>query len=187
MAGEMKPDGGKPPAAAVLSFAGCLYFAMLGAALLWLWQRERLSALPQVALGDHGLWAAAGSGLLAGLLGTAALAAASRTSAGVRACEQRIGVVLGAMGESAVIGLSTLSALAEEFFFRLAVQDALGLPVAVALYVVLNTGPGFWAWAPVALGFGLLFGSLVHWGLGLLSATVAHAVVNYLSLRRILP
>jgi membrane protease YdiL (CAAX protease family) len=187
MAAEVRPEGTRPPAGAVLSFAGCLYFAMIGAGALWLWQRERLAALPQAALGEHGLWVAAASGLSAGLLGSAVLALASRANAGVRACEQRIGAVLGTLRDAGLIALSMLSAVAEEFFFRLAVQDALGLPIAVALYVVLNTGPGFWSWAPVALGFGLLFGAMVDSGLGLLAATVAHAVVNYLSLRRILP
>lgn len=189
MAGEIEPPArpGPPPTRTALAFAGCLYLAMLLVALLWLWQRDRLAALPHSALGEHGLWAAAGSGLLAGLLGAATLAGIARRSGAVRGCEQRIAAVLGHLDDRVVLLLSVWSALAEEFFFRLAVQDALGWPTAVALYVVLNTGPGFWSWAPVALGYGLLFGSLVHHGLGLLSAAAAHAVVNYLSLRRILP
>jgi membrane protease YdiL (CAAX protease family) len=176
-----------PPLRATLAFAGCLYLVLLLAALAWLWQRERLAAVPASALGGHGLWVAAGSGLLAGLLGAGALALAARWSSRVRACEQRIAAVLGSLDDRLVLALSVYAAVAEEFFFRLAVQDAFGWPVAVALYVLLNTGPGFWSWAPVALGGGLVFGLMVESGLGLLSATAAHAVVNYLSLRRILP
>lgn len=189
--GRPPPGGREPPVppapGATLGFAGCLYVLMMAGALLWLGMRDRLAALPAAALGEHGLWPAAGTGLGAGLLGAAALASAARRSAALRRCEQRIAAVLGAMGEGSVLVLSLWSAVAEELFFRLAVQDALGLPAAVALYTLMNTGPGFWAWAPVAVLGALLFGGLVASGLGLLSATAAHAVINYLSLRRILP
>ena len=95
--------------------------------------------------------------------------------------------MVGPLSEAQLLTLSLVSAVAEEFFFRLAVQDALGLPASVALYVLLNTGPGFWSWALIALGSGLLFSGLVATGFGLLAATTAHAIINYLSLRRILP
>lgn len=176
----------EPSARSLLATGGCLYFAMLAGALFWLDWRDRLAAVPERAIGEHGIWISAGIGLAAGLGAAAILALASRASVAVRGCELRVATLLGPMPDRAVLGLALLSAVAEEFFFRLAVQDALGMPAAVALYVVLNTGPGFWAWAPVALASGLLFSGLVALGCGLLAATVAHAVMTYLALQRIL-
>lgn len=185
MAAPVEPDG-TAPGGKNLAFAGCLYSLLLGGALLWLGLRHALGELPRQAVGEHGLLAAAGVGLGGGLGATGALALASRGSAAVRAVEERMAAILGRMDDSRLCAFALLASVAEEVFFRLAAQDALGLPLAVALYVAVNTGPGFLAWMPVALGAGLLFSGMVAAGFGLLSATSAHAIVNYLSLRRIL-
>jgi hypothetical protein len=180
--------GDEPPApGAVLWAAGAVYTLLLLGALLWLWLRDRLPALPASALGEHGLWPAAAAGLGTGLLGAAGLAAAARRFAGLGRCERRIAAFLGAQRDGALLVLAMGSAVAEELFFRLAVQDALGPVAAVAIYVGMNTGPGFWPWLPVALVAAVAFTALVQCGLGLLSATVAHALINYLTLRRIAP
>lgn len=187
MAESLKPeDGNQPPAGVALQVAGCLYVMMLVAALVWLWAGDRMQVLPEHALGRHGMLASAGTGLAAGLLGAWLLTLADRFSS-VQSCTDRIANLLGSLGDNQILALSVLSAVAEEVFFRLAVQDALGMPIAVALYVLLNTGPGFWSSSWLALCGGLLFSGLVELGFGLLSATTAHAIINYLSLRRILP
>lgn len=184
MTGDPEPPS---DARTVHTFAGCLYSAMLVGAVLWLWWRDRTDALATAALGDHGLPVAIGAGLVGGLLGAWALNFASRHVAPLATIEQRIASTLGPLGETSILWLSLLGALAEEMFFRLAVQDLAGLTGSVALYTVMNTGPGFWAWAPVALLSALLFSGLVLGGCGLLAATTAHALMNYLTLRRILP
>jgi membrane protease YdiL (CAAX protease family) len=180
----------RPPPAhegrAAMLYAGCLWVLLLAGALLWLWARDRLPELQKQALGEHGLWASASAGLAVGLGGALAFARAARSFAAMRAMERRIAGILGPMAESQVLALALGSAVAEEIFFRLAVQDAIGLAGAVACYALMNTGPGFWAFLPVALVSGLAFGLLVQNGFGLLSATAAHALINYLSLRRIL-
>ncbi|MBP8300199.1 MAG: hypothetical protein KA020_07560, partial [Planctomycetes bacterium] len=48
---------------------GGIYTLLLGGALLWLWARDRLEILHSRAIGEHGLLASAGLGLLVGLLG----------------------------------------------------------------------------------------------------------------------
>jgi membrane protease YdiL (CAAX protease family) len=171
--------------AAVL-YAGCLYVLLLAGAFSWLWVRDRLSQVHEQALGEHGLWAGAGAGLAVGLGGAFLIAWAARSFAALAAMERRIAAILGPMAEPQVLTLALCSAVAEEMFFRLAVQDAIGLVGAVACYALMNTGPGFWAFLPVAVVSGLAFGLLVQNGLGLLSATTAHALINYFSLRRIL-
>jgi hypothetical protein len=180
-------DGGAPAPATVLWSAAFVYAAMTGGAWLWLHLRDRTGALAATALGEHGLWTAAGVGAAAGLLGAWSLSAVARRNGPVRSCEQRLARFIGAQSDRAALLLSLVSAIAEELTFRLAVQDALGPIAAVALYAALNTGPGFWPWLPVAVIAGALFSTLVVLGFGLLSATIAHALINYLTLRRILP
>ncbi len=175
--GTGRPDVGLP-------VAGCLYLLMMAGGYWWLWLRDRQDAIAEAAIGAHGIWMSAGAGLLAGLVGTGGLALASRLPR-FGGAERKLAEVLGPLSDRQMLGISLVAAVAEEFFFRLAVQDAMGWPAAVAFYVVLNTGPGLWVWMPIALVSGLLFSGLVALGFGLLSATVAHAVINYLSLRRI--
>ncbi|MBK8099131.1 MAG: hypothetical protein IPK26_18640 [Planctomycetes bacterium] len=184
----MNVDQEPPPdARTVHTFAGCLYSLMLVGSMFWLWLRDRTDVLATTALGNHGLPVALGAGLLGGGLGAGALTLASRRLRSLRTIEQRLATALGPLGETSILWLSLLGALAEEMFFRLAVQDLAGLTGSVALYTVMNTGPGFWAWAPVALLSALLFSGLVLGGCGLLAATTAHALMNYFTLRRILP
>jgi hypothetical protein len=179
-----KPSAAPAPRPLV-PLAVVFYGAMLAGAWLWLWMRGRLGRLNELALGDYGLFAAAGTGLGAGLLAAAVLALLSRRVPAVRACEARIAAVVGGLQDPQLLQLALLSAIGEEAFFRVAAQDEFGLPVAVAVYAALSTGPGFWAWAPIAAGAAALFGGLLCAGGGLLAATTAHAIATYLSLRRI--
>lgn len=182
---EPGPDP-SPTSAAVVTVAVVVYGLMATAALVWLSWRDRLGELPRGALGQHGLWVGAGAGLVAGFAFAGLLALAARLPPIAR-CERRFAALLGPQTEAAVLALSLGAAIAEELFFRLAVQDAIGPIGAVACYVVVNTGPGFWPWLPVAATAGALFSGLVHAGCGLFAATLAHALINYLTLRRILP
>jgi hypothetical protein len=187
MTGPGEPGEERPAAATVLWSAVFVYGAMAAGAWLWLHLRDRTAALPAMALGDHGLWASAGVGAALGLAGAWALAAGSRRLPPLQRCERRLAAFVGAQPEAGTLVLSLIGALAEELMFRFAAQDALGPVAAVALYAALNTGPGFWPWLPVAIVAGASFSALVALGFGLLSATIAHALVNYLALRRILP
>jgi membrane protease YdiL (CAAX protease family) len=171
---------------ALLQVAGCLYTLLLLAALLWLWARDALEALPRMAVGSHGVLVSGATGLGAGLLGSLLLALAARRFRAMQSLERKVATMMGELSDAQILALSVFGALAEELFFRLAVLDALGLEWSVALFVVLNTGPGFWAWAPVALLMAVGFGAMVVSGFGLLSVTAAHALINYLTLRRIL-
>lgn len=165
--------------------AGCLYLVMVLGAVLWLWLRNDLGALAREAIGSRGQWASLAAGLGAGLLGTACLAGVSRLVPAFAALEARVAGLLGTMTDRQALWLSLSSAVGEELLFRLAVQQALGFWWSVVLFTLLNTGPGLWAWSIVAFVMGLSFCAMVEWGLGLLSVTVAHAIVTYLSLRRL--
>ena len=87
--------------------------------------------------------------------------------------------MLGSLSEREITVVSLFSALGEEFFFRLAMQDAIGLYWSAAIFGLLHFGPkGTMLWTVMAFVLGLGFGWMVELGCGLLSVTVAHALVN---------
>ena len=85
------------------------------------------------------------------------------------------------LGDRAAVAVVLLAAVAEELFFRLAVQDTFGLLGSVAASVLANASVGRWSWLVVALLHALLLGLLVELGFGLLASSTAHAVLNYLT------
>ncbi|HEX5050869.1 MAG TPA: hypothetical protein VFZ65_03775 [Planctomycetota bacterium] len=176
----------EPDAGSTLLAAGLMYAVVAAIALLWLWWRDRLDALPEAAVGRHGPWAASGVGLAVGCLGAVGLALLARRLRALQHYETLAQHALGRMGDGSTLALVLVGAVAEEIFFRLAVQDALGLPGSVALYVLLYSSvAGLWL-IPFALLHALALGSIVQQGFGLLGSTTAHSILNYLSLRRIL-
>lgn len=94
--------------------------------------------------------------------------------------------MFGPIGETPMLALILVSAVAEEVFFRLAVQDVFGLLGSVAAYVVVNSTTAGWRWIPITALHAAVLGAMMQLGFGLLGTTTANAVLNYLSLRRIL-
>ena len=92
--------------------------------------------------------------------------------------------VVGDLSEAEIILIALASAIGEEMLFRGAMQDHLNLYVSALVFGLLHTGPGLWLWTCVASILGLLFGAMVYFQFGLLSVTVAHALINFTSLRR---
>jgi membrane protease YdiL (CAAX protease family) len=169
----------------VLGAGSVVYGGMALSALAWLWLRGRLEALPERAIGDHGPFVASGLGLAVGWLAARLFAAVNPRVARLREIEAMARRSFERASDAAMIGFVTLGALAEELFFRLAVQDAFGLAGSVALCAVVNSSLAGWAWLPVAGVHALALGLLVQQGFGLLGSTTASAVMNYLNLRRI--
>jgi hypothetical protein len=180
----LEPDDIQQPRA-VLGAGALLYAVMAALALGWLWLRDRMDVLPAQAIGRHGPWLAAGLGLLIGWCGAMAFAVLVRRVQQFRAYAALTRRVFTDVGEISSMTFVLLGAVAEELLFRLAVQDAIGLVGAVAVYVLLHMGIGGPWVIPVSLLHGLALGLLVHQGFGLLSSTTANAIMNYLSLRRI--
>jgi hypothetical protein len=189
----MSPAGRAPdeepasaPESRLLLAAGVMLHGLMAiAALTWLWLRDRTEALPERAIGSHGPWLASGTGLLTGLLGAMVLAAVSPRFARLRDVEALARRSFAPVGDAAIVLFVTVGAIAEELFFRLAVQDALGLAGSVAVCVAVNSSIAGWVWLPIAAGHALVLGLLVQQGFGLLGATTANAVMNYFHLRRI--
>ncbi len=175
-----------PPESRFLLAAGTiLYGVMMLVALLWLWLRDRMEALPPAAVGTHGPWLASAIGLGVGWLGACALAIVNPRVARMRELEAVAKRSFQASGEMAAILFVTVGAIAEELFFRLAAQDAFGVTGSVAVAVLVNSYLAGWRWIPVSLLHALALSLIVQQGFGLLGSTTASAVMNYLNLRRI--
>lgn len=168
-------------------FAGAAVYAVIVAvALGWLWMRDRHSLLPELAIGERGPWWGSASGLLVGLAGAWLMRWLGPRSAVLQAIERHARDLFDGVGETWTTVFVLWAAVAEEIFFRLAVQDAIGLPWAVAVYAIMNSSIAGLGVLPLAALHAAVLGLLVQHGFGLLGSTTAHAIMNHLSLRRIL-
>jgi len=169
----------------VVAAVGCFYAMMLAAAVAWLWSRDRLVVLQTEAVGRHGVLLASAAGLLTGLCGTGIFLAVRRAG-WARNVEVQVRSMFAPIGASSTFAVVLVGAVAEEVFFRLAVQDAFGLLGAVALCAFVSTCTVGLAWLPFLVLHATALGLLMHHGFGLLGTTTANAIVNHLCLRRIL-
>jgi uncharacterized protein len=176
-------------AAARRSFylVGWIFYLVLAiAAILWLGaQRGRIGLALFVEPGTF--WIDIGLGLGAGafLLGIWWLA--ERLSSSARELEAALAALVGPIPRAEALALALLSALAEELFFRGALQGAIGLLPATVIFALLHSGPGraFRLWGLFAFVAGLLLGYLVVGREALGGAIVAHALVNGVHLDRL--
>ena len=114
-----------------------------------------------------------------------ALGLLTRYSGAFARLETRLAELIGPLTETEIIVVALCSSLGEELFFRVAMQDAWGLWPAAIVFGLLHVGPGgLLPWTITAVVMGVGFGWMIEVGCGLLSVTMAHALINYLSLRR---
>lgn len=179
--------GGEPePEPGFLFAAGVVLYGVMGAlALFWLWLRDRTDALPEQAIGTHGPFVASGVGLVVGVVGARLVHLVEARNDRVREMTSAAQRMFHKAPEGVGIAFVLVAATAEELFFRLAVQDAFGLVGSVAVYVMLHTSAGGLRWFVFLTVHALSLGLLVHLGFGLLGSTTAHAVLNYLHLRKV--
>jgi membrane protease YdiL (CAAX protease family) len=128
------------------------------------------------------------------LLGVATAAAMVVAWEGLRArstlardLEERLREVAGELTRDEALGLAVLSGVAEEVFFRGALQPTAGYLVATAVFGLLHTGRGreLRLWTLAALVAGAALGGLMAWRGNLLAPIVAHAGVNAVGLSRL--
>lgn len=167
-------------------FSWYFYLFLAIAGLVWIgFQR---GAIPAELFFSPATWwrdLAAGLGVAGVLL--VAWAAGRRWLAAARELEERVAELLGPIEPAEAVGLAFLSGVAEEVFFRGAVQEAWGWLVAAALFALLHTGPGraLRLWTVFAAVAGLALGAVTLATGNLLAAIVAHFVVNAVGLSRI--
>jgi membrane protease YdiL (CAAX protease family) len=97
-----------------------------------------------------------------------------------RALQEELRPIIADLSSAEIAFLALASGLAEELFFRGAMQPALGLLTTSLIFGVVHTGPKrvFLWWAVWAFAMGLVFGAIfeatgVLWG-----AVLAHALIN---------
>jgi hypothetical protein len=127
--------------------------------------------------------------VIAGLALGAAMILASRvwttrTPVGRRLAVQLAALVAG-LGRREVVALALLSGVAEEAFFRGALQPRVGWLAASALFGLAHFHPrrDLRAWSASALLAGLALGALFEASGDLVAPAVAHSLVNAVNLR----
>jgi hypothetical protein len=126
-----------------------------------------------------------GAGLAAGAVLVAASRVASARSAAGRALAVELGRLLGPLSARRAWLFAGASGLAEEAFFRGALQPRVGWLAATVLFAAAHFVPvaRLASWALFALVAGALFGALFAATGDLLAPVAAHVLVNGLNLR----
>lgn len=156
------------------------------AAVIWIGWREKVIRL-DLFVDPAEWWIDLGAGVAGGLVLVGVWRLAARWFAVARSLESRLGALLGSLTRAEVIALAVISGLAEELFFRGAVQGSWGFIWATALFAALHTGRerSLRFWTLFAAAAGALFGGLMLWRGNLLAPITAHFVVNAVNLQRI--
>lgn len=169
--------------------AVAFYVAVLGIALGWgaLRGDVNIFVLPAESLGGTlDLPWRVGLGIGVGSLAVVAARLISRFQ-WARRLNAEFRRLLGPLSLAQVTLLAIASAVAEEAFFRGAMQPDLGLVPTSVIFGLLHVGPGraFWPWTLSALAAGFALGAVTHYTGDLLAATLAHFTVNYFNLWQI--
>jgi hypothetical protein len=163
-----------------------LYAALLGLALLWGGLRGDVNVfvLPREAgTPPPGLVGSVALGVGLGVVAVLASRGISRFE-WARRLNAEFRRLLGPLTLGQVTVLAITSAVAEEAFFRGAMQPALGYPATSIIFGLLHLGPGrvYWPWTFSALAAGFAFGGITLYTGDILAATLAHFTVNYFNL-----
>ena len=96
-------------------------------------------------------------------------------------------MLLGKPSARECVALGLASGVAEEAFFRGALQPALGWLLASLIFGLVHFAPRreLLPWTGFALGAGMLLGGLFEWTGNLVAPIVAHVVINAVNLRRL--
>ena len=183
-------DGATPPQRrSLVRLAILFYGALLGVTMLW-------SALSGFPLGFAGPEAAdrgvaplrdASVGLVAGLVVIFVSREFTRRSRWGEELARALAAVLGRLSWPECLALAALSGVAEEAFFRGALQPRLGLVAASLIFGLAHFVPRreLLPWAAFSIAAGFLLGFLFDATGNLLAPVITHALVNAVNLRHL--
>ena len=166
--------------------AWIFYLALAIAGLLWTGsQRGHLGI--ELFVDPGGWWVDLGAGIAIGGGLLVLWWALWRWVAAARHLEDELAALLAPLSVAEAVSLALISAVAEELFFRGALQGAIGFLPAAVLFALMHAGPGkgFRIWTLFALAGGLALGALVALRGPLGGAIVAHLMVNGVNLVRL--
>ena len=174
-------------ASARLVFGLCFYGLVVVVALLWrtgVYGEAIVFASAADAAGAQNFLAdfAVGVGVGLTLAGTSFLAT-TRSTWGKRLSTE-LATALGPLGLKRALVLAVASGIAEEMFFRGALQPRVGLGVASVLFAAAHFLPRrvLLPWTAFALVAGFMLGGLFEWTGNLVAPVTAHIVVNAINL-----
>lgn len=126
-------------------------------------------------------------GLAVGVGAVAASRAVSRRTRWGDRLARSLGGLLGPLSWRECALLAAVSGIAEEAFFRGALQPHLGLTAASLLFGLAHFAPqrDLWPWTALSVGAGFLLGGLFAWTGNLVAPVVAHAFINAVNLRHL--
>jgi membrane protease YdiL (CAAX protease family) len=165
----------------------CFYAAVTAAALFWrvgLYGEPIFFASAADAAATSNLARDFALGLLVGI-GVVCVSFLCATYTGWgRAVASELAAAIGTLGMTGALLLAFASGLAEEMFFRGALQPRVGLLPASILFAGMHFIPRrtLLPWTAFALVAGLLLGGLFQWTGNLLAPVTAHIVVNAVNL-----
>ena len=183
--GKSAPQGGAPQTLSARLVLG--FYALMGAAAL-VWRAVADGVLPWAespappALPIHGRVAA---GLAAGAVLVVLSRVFTARSAAGHALAGELARLVGPLSLGRAWLFAAASGLAEEAFFRGALQPRVGWLGATLIFAAAHfvPSPKLWSWSLFALAAGALFGGLFAVTGDLLAPLLAHVLVNALNLR----
>jgi membrane protease YdiL (CAAX protease family) len=163
------------------------YGGLLGLAILWSCLRGDPGLLqPAGHTPVHPFWAAL-AGTAVGLVVALLSQISVRRFRWAARLELEFARILGPMTGWTIFFLAVASSVAEEAFFRGAMQPSIGIVLASAVFGLLHVGPApqFLPWTALALVMGFVLGALYLWTDTLMAPILCHGWINAINLRRI--
>jgi membrane protease YdiL (CAAX protease family) len=171
--------------------AGLVFYGVMGClALLWrMWTPGESIFHPSVAAAETA-WsplAAIGLGVFVGIAAIAVSEALTHWSELGEALADLLGEGVAGLSIADGILLALASGIAEEMFFRGALQPAVGLFWASLVFGACHFMPRreLALWSVFAVAIGLTFGALFEWTGQLAAPIAAHVIVNAVNLPRL--
>ena len=166
-------------------FITIAYGLLFAIAILWAWLRVERPLFESPDPMEPG-WSAL-LGTTAGLLTTLLSHLTVSRFTWARRLEDEFARILGPLTMFEVVLLALTSSVAEEAFFRGAMQPALGFVLTSLIFGLLHTGPSktYLPWTAMALAMGFALGALYLLTGTLIAPILCHFLINTIGLRRI--
>ena len=166
-------------------FISLAYGVLFAIAILWAWLRGDRPLFESPDPMQPG-WSAL-IGTAAGLLTTLLSHLFTSRFTWARRLEEEFARILGPLTMFEVVLLALMSSLAEEAFFRGALQPALGFVLTSLIFGLLHIGPSktYLPWTAMALTMGFALGALYLLTGTLIAPILCHFLINTINLRRI--
>jgi len=184
---EEEPPGANP---AGFVRAALIFYGVMGCgALFWRMSSPGESIFHPATNVEpaFGVVAAIGLGALVGLLAVGLSEVLTRFTELGESLADVLGEGLAGIGRADALLLALASGIAEEMFFRGALQPAVGIFWASIVFGACHFLPRreLALWSVYAVGMGFAFGGLYEWTGQLLAPIAAHVVVNGINLPRL--